>query len=57
MENIVNILKRTDAGTESCRLDELRQLLGEKRDQYSRQDPLLFGLTDEVADHLIEADI
>ena len=57
MENIVNILKRTDAGMESCKLDELRQLLGEKRDQYSRQDPLLFGLTDEVADYLIEADI
>ena len=57
MENIVNILKRTDAGMESCKLDELRQLLGEKRDQYSRQDPLLLGLTDEVADYLIEADI
>ena len=54
MEVIVNILKRAYAGIEPHRLDELRQLLGEKRDRYSRQDPLLLGLTDEVVNYLTE---
>ena len=57
MEQIVSILKRADVGIETHRLYELRQFLGEKRDGYSRQDPLLLGLPDEVTEYLIEADI
>ena len=57
MEQVVSILKRADAGMEICRLDELRRFLGEKRDEYSRRDPLLLGLPDEVWRYLIEADI
>ena len=57
MEHIVDILKRADAGMESFRFYGLRQLLGEKIDQYSRQDPLLLGLDDEIVSYLIEFDI
>ena len=57
MKNIADILKRTDAGMEPCKLYEFRQLLGEKIDRYSRQDPLLLGLDDEIVSYLIEFDI
>ena len=57
MEHIVDILKRADAGMEPFRLYGLRQLLGEKIDQYSRQDPLLLELDDEIASYLIEFNI
>ena len=57
MKNIADILKRTDAGMEPGRLYEFRQLLGEKIDRYSRQDPLLLELDDEIASYLIEFDI
>ena len=57
MEHIVDILKRADAGMEPFRLYGLRQLLGEKIDQYSRQDPLLLGLDDEIASYLMEFDM
>ena len=57
MEVIVNILKRAYAGIEPYRLDELRQLLDEKRDKSSKQDPLLLDLTDEVTSYLMEAEI
>ena len=56
MEHIVDILKRADAGMEPNRLYGLRQLLGEKIDQYSRQDPLLLELDDKIASYLIEFD-
>ena len=57
MEHIVSILKRADVGMEPYRFDELRQLLGEKKDRHLRRDPLLLNLSDEVANYLIEADI
>ena len=57
MEHIVSILKRADVGMEPYRFDELRRLLGEKKDRYLRHDPLLLNLPDEVANYLIEADI
>ena len=57
MEHIVSILKRADVGMEPYRFDELRQLLGEKKDRHLRHDPLLLNLSDEVANYLIEADI
>ena len=57
MKNIVDILKRTDAGMEPGRLYEFRQLLGEKIDRYSRQDPLFLELDDEIASYLTEFDI
>ena len=57
MEHIVDILKRADAGMEPFRLYGLRQLLGEKTDQYSRQDPLFLGLDDEIASYLMEFDM
>ena len=57
MEQIVSILKRADVGMETYILDELKQFLGEKRDEYSRRDPLLLGLPDEVESYLIEAGI
>ena len=57
MEHIVEILKRADAGMESFRLYGLRQLLGEKIDQYSGQDPLFLGLDDEIASYLMEFDM
>ena len=57
MEHIVDILKRADAGMEPFRLYGLRQLLGEKIDQYSRQDPLFLGLDDEIASYLMEFDM
>ena len=57
MEYIVSILKRADVGMEPYRVDELRRLLGEKKDQYLRHDPLLLNLSDEIANYLIEADI
>ena len=57
MEHIVSILKRADVGMELYRVDELRRLLGEKKDRYLRHDPLLLNLPDEVANYLIEADI
>ena len=57
MENIVSILKRTDAGIEPYSINEFRQLLGEKRDRHLRHDPLLINLSDEVASYLIEVGI
>ena len=57
MEHIVSILKRADVGMEPYRFDELRQLLGEKKDRHLRRDPLLLNLSDEIANYLIEADI
>ena len=57
MKHIVDILKRADAGMEPFRLYGLRQLLGEKIDQYSRQDPLLLELDDEIASYLTEFDM
>ena len=57
MKNIADILKRTDAGMKPGRLYEFRQLLGEKIDRYSRQDPLLLELDDEIASYLIEFDM
>ena len=41
MEHIVAILKKADVSTESFRLEALRRLLYEKRDQYLKQDPCL----------------
>ena len=57
MEHIVSLLKRADVRMEPYRFDELRQLLDEKKDRYLRHEPLLFNLSDEVANYLIEADI
>ena len=57
MEHIVEILKRADAGMEPFRLYGLRQLLGEKIDQYSRQDSLFLGLDDEITSYLMEFDM
>ena len=57
MEHIVEILKKADAGMESFRLYGLRQLLGEKIDQYSRQDSLFLGLDDEITSYLMEFDM
>ena len=51
MEHIVSILKRADVGMESCRLDELNQLLNEKIDQHSRHDPLLHDIPYEVSNY------
>ena len=52
MEHIVAILKRADVSTESFRLEELRRLLYEKRDQHLKKDPYLLQLPEEVADYL-----
>ena len=57
MKNIVDILKKTDAGMEPCKLYEFSQLLGEKIDRYSRQDPLLLRLDNEIASYLMEFDM
>ena len=57
METIVRILKRTDAGIEPYSIHEFRQLLGQKRDQHLRHDPLLLNLSAEILDYLIEAEI